>query len=304
MKIAISGSNGLLGSALVQSLREGEGHHTILRLLRKPTSATSETFTIHWLPTEGTIQGKKLNGLDAVVHLAGDNIASGRWTKAKMDSIRLSRVMGTKTLCDAIAQAPDPPKVLVCASAVGFYGNRGDEELTEQSPPGKGFLADVCKQWEAATLPAVQRGVRVVYLRFGAVISPDGGAIKKMLKPFEFGVGGTVGSGKQYIPWVSLEDAVRVIELSLNSSAVAGPINVCAPDPVTNKQLTKALGAALGRPTIFPLPGFVAKMIFGSQMAEEVLLASTRAVPRKLMNLGFQFKHTDLEALLKSQLRH
>lgn len=299
MKIAITGSTGLIGRAVVGRLRDEM--NTIVRIVRKPVSAVSETHAIHWLPSQGTIQEKKLSGVEAVIHLAGENIA-GRWTSDKKQRIRDSRVRGTKVLVEAMGRVPDGPKVLICASAVGYYGDRGDQSLTEQDPPGEGFLAEVCKEWEAAAQAAEAHGVRVVMMRFGMVLSPEGGALEKMLPAFNFGVGGKIGSGKQHIGWVHVTDAARAVEFALNTPTINGPVNVVTPQPVTNAELTKALGKALDRSTWLAMPGFVAKLVLG-EMAKEVLLASAKVMPKKLTDAGFTFKYPQIATAMEAALR-
>jgi hypothetical protein len=235
------------------------------------------------------------------VHLAGDNIASGRWTAAKKVSIRSSRVQGTTVLCEALAQLVKPPKVLLSASAIGYYGDRGETTLREASPPGTGFLAEVCQAWEAATAPAVQRGIRVVHLRFGIVLSPAGGVLAKLLTPFRLGLGGVVGTGKQYMSWIALDDVLGVIQHALNTETIQGPVNVVAPQPVTNQEFTTTLGKVLRRPTRLPLPAFAAHLLFG-EMADALLLASTRVMPARLVASEYTFRHPALEAALQRLL--
>ena len=232
--------------------------------------------------------------------LAGENIA-GRWTTSKKKAIIDSRVKGTQTLCDAILKMSVPPKVFVSASAVGFYGNRGDEVLSEASVPGPGFLPDVCKAWEAASEPISKAGIRRVLLRIGVVLSTKGGALKQMLTPFKMGVGGVVGSGNQYMSWITLDDVVGIIAYALKNDGVKGPINTVAPNPATNREFTKALGVALSRPTIFPMPGFVVNLVFG-EMGVDLLLGSTRVKPERLAQAGFTFQHPTLDGALKSVL--
>jgi hypothetical protein len=235
------------------------------------------------------------------VHLAGDNIASGRWTAVKKASIRTSRVQGTTVLCEALAQLVNPPKVLLSASAIGYYGDRGETTLREESPPGTDFLAEVCQAWEAATAPAVQRGIRVVRLRFGIVLSPAGGALAKMLTPFRLGLGGVVGTGKQYMSWITLDDVLGVIHHALNTETLQGPVNAVAPQPVTNQEFTSTLGKVLRRPTRLPLPAFAARLLFG-EMADALLLASTRVVPARLVTSRYTFRHPALEEALQHLL--
>lgn len=233
-----------------------------------------------------------------MVHLAGENIASGRWTASKKARIRDSRVKGTKLISDWLAKLDKPPDVLVSMSAVGYYGNRGDEVLREDSGPGEGFLADVCRQWEAATDSATRKGIRVVHLRTGLVLSRKGGALEKIILPFKFGVGGKIGSGKQYMSWITLDDLCAAILHSIQAAGLHGPVNTVSPTPVTNLEFTRILGRVLSRPTIFPLPAFAARIVLG-EMADELLLASTRVEPAKLLASRFGFGHKDLESALR-----
>jgi len=296
MKVVVSGSSGLVGSALLPSL-QSDGHE-VSRLVRDPSAGGP---VIQWDPSLGNIDREHLKGFDAVVHLAGENIASGRWTKARKQRIRDSRVKGTSLLCNALAHFDERPKVLVCASATGYYGNRGDEVLDEQSSAGDSFLADVCKEWEAAADPARDKGIRVVHLRLGIVLSRDGGALQKMLLPFRLGGGGVVGDGSQYWSWITLDDVIGAIQYALANESLNGPVNCVSPHPATNREFTKTLGAVLNRPTILPLPGFAAKLALG-EMARELLLASTRVVPKRLQDSGFQFQHATLEDALRHVL--
>jgi len=297
MHVLVSGASGFIGSALVPTLTAGG--HTVTRLVRStPRPGQAE---IPWNPAARSIGTPALEGLDAVVHLAGDNIAAGRWTAAKKASIRDSRVQGTTVLCEALAQVVKPPKVLLCASAIGYYGDRGATTLREESPPGTGFLAEVCQAWEAATAPAVQRGIRVVHLRFGIVLSPAGGPLTKMLTPFRLGLGGVVGPGKQYMSWIALDDALGAIHHALSTEALQGPVNVVAPQPVTNQEFTTTLGKVLRRPTRLPLPAFAARLLFG-EMADALLLASTRVVPGRLVASGYTFHYPALEEALQHLL--
>jgi len=298
MHVLVSGSTGLVGSALVARLA-GAGHEPV-RLVRSNVRAATKEL-VHWEPTAGFIEAAGLEGLDAVVHLAGENIASGRWTPARKALIRESRVQGTALLCQTLAHASRPPSVLVSASAIGVYGDRGDELLTERSAAGTGFLAEVCTAWEAATEPARQRGIRVVNLRIGVVLSRAGGALARMLTPFRLGLGGVIGSGRQYMSVISLADLVEVILHVINQPACQGPVNAVCPEPVTNRQFTKALGEALSRPTLLPMPAFAARLALG-EMADALLLCSARVLPEKLLAGGYAFQHATAQQALRHAL--
>jgi uncharacterized protein len=296
MKVAVSGSHGLVGTALCSSL--SKNGHTVYRIAR---SGGSDSNSIVWNIDAGTIDTDKLNGMDAVVHLAGENIAAGRWTPEQKKKIKDSRIKSTRLLADAICKLPAKPQVVVSGSAIGFYGNRGDEQLNESSNPGFGFLAEVTREWEDAIAPVKAAGVRVVNLRTGVILSPKAGALNKMLPIFKLGGGGIVGDGKQYMSWVSLEDEVKAIEFMLTNTNIEGPVNVVAPNPVTNSQFTSILGHLIHRPTLFPLPGFAAKIILG-EMADELLLSSQRCQPTKLLNSGYQFTYPKLDDALSAAL--
>lgn len=291
MRIIISGASGLIGSAVVARLQSAGDQVT--RLVR----GTAKTGEIHWIPA-GSVDLSALEGSDAVVHLAGETIA-GRWTSTKKSRIVNSRVQGTMTIAAALARLQQKPKVFVSASAIGYYGSRGDELLDENSSSGTDFLAEVARQWESATEPAARAGVRVVLLRFGAVLSGHGGALAKMLPAFRTGVGGRLGSGKQWFSWVSLDDAAAAVEHATNNTALRGPVNVVSPNPVTNEEFTKTLGAVLHRPTILPMPEFAVKLAFG-EMGESLLLGSQRVLPKKLPESGYKFIHANLTDALKA----
>ncbi len=296
MKVLISGASGLVGGALVPHWTAAG--HTVLRLVRGKTPGEGE---IGWDPREGKLEPSDLEGVDAVVHLAGENIASGRWTAARKREIRDSRVRGTRLVAEALAKCERAPRVLVAASAIGFYGNRGEEELTEDSESGEGFLAEVCREWEEASGAAREHGIRVVNARIGVVMSKKGGALKKMLMPFRLGLGGRIGSGRQSMSWISLDDLVLVLDRVLNDDSLSGPVNAVSPNPVSNAEFTRTLGRALGRPTIFPMPAFAARLAFG-EMGDELLLSSQRVVPRKLLDAGFEFRYPALEDALRHVL--
>jgi len=300
MKIAIGGSTGLVGSALVSLLTTGG--HEVSRLSRSSGSASSDgTTSIAWDPAKGTIDATGLEGTDAVVHLGGHNIAHGRWTDGMKRLIRDSRVNSTSLLSRTLAGLANPPKVLVCASAIGFYGDRGQEIMTEESAPGPSFLSKTCREWEEATAPARDAGIRVVNLRIGVVLSPKGGALQKMLLPFKMGGGGVVGSGKQWMSWVCLDDLPRIILHAIQTESLSGPVNATAPGTVDNREFTKTLGRVLKRPTIIPMPAFVVKLAFG-EMGEELLLGSTRTVSNRLQESGYEFAFPELEPALRHLL--
>jgi len=296
MKVLITGSSGLIGSALIESL--AANGHEVIRLLRKKFAEDSPV----WDPENGVIDLADVRGIAAVVHLAGDNIAEGRWNGKKKERILNSRVIGTKLLAQFFAASDHKPQVIVSASAVGIYGDRGEELVDENSGPGNGFLADVCKEWEGATASAVDGGIRVVNVRLGVVLSTAGGALKKMLLPFRMGMGGVIGTGKQYMSWASIDDVGGMIQYVLANDSMRGPVNLVAPNAVCNREFTKTLGRVLHRPTIFPMPAFAARIAFG-EMANELLLPSTRVQPKKLMDSGYKFRHPELgeafEHLLK-----
>lgn len=296
MNILVTGSTGLVGSAVVPFLTTGG--HRVVRLVRGTARGPDE---VEWNPQAGTIDAAKLEGLDAVVHLAGENIATGRWNAAKKARIRDSRVVGTRVLSEALAKLTNKPRVLVGASAIGFYGGRGDDVMTESSTPGSSFLCQVCRDWEGATEPARAAGIRVVNLRIGVVLTPRGGALEKMLLPFKLCVGGVVGTGRQFWSWIALDDVIGAIHHAITHEELAGPVNAVSPEPVMNRDFTKTLGRVLGRPTIAPLPAFVVKLLMG-EMGEELLLASTRVVPNRLQESGYQFRCPTLEGALRHLL--
>jgi uncharacterized protein (TIGR01777 family) len=297
MNILITGSTGMIGTALIDFLK-ARGHR-VTRLVRALAHISEPV--VRWDPSAGVLPANEIEGCEAAVHLAGESIAGGRWTKAQKAKIRDSRVQGTMLLAETLAKLKQPPKVLVSASAIGFYGHRGDEALREESAHGTGFLPATCLEWEKAADPARQKGIRVVHPRFGIILSPKGGALAKMLLPFKLGVGGIIGNGKQYWSWVALDDVIGAIHHAIITESVVGPMNVVAPRAVTNHEFTKTLGRALSRPTIFPLPAFAARLVLG-EMADELLLASARIEPAKLLATGYKFHHTELEKALRDLL--
>lgn len=281
MKILISGSTGLIGSALSKKLlMDG---HVVVSLPRTYDERID------------------FSDVDAVVHLAGESIADGRWTPAKKQRIEKSRVEGTQQLAEQLATSPIKPSVFICASAIGFYGQRGDALLDEDSQAGEGFLPSICRKWEHSTQRAEEAGIRTIRIRTGIVLSTEGGALKQMLTPFKMGLGGILGNGRQYMSWISLADVVQIIHWLIDTDSVYGAVNVVSPSPVTNREFTKRLGEALHRPTILPLPSLAARMVFG-EMANELLLGSCRVSPKKLLNAGYAFRHTDLQDALKELL--
>ena len=297
MKILLTGSHGLVGNALTTSLtRDG---HDIVSLVRRQAANDSE---IEWHPDRGEINDRQLEGLDAVVHLAGESIASGRWTDEKKRKIRESRVKGTALLSESLTRLSRPPSAFICASAIGYYGDRGDELLTEASAPGNDFLAEVCVAWEKATGAAEAKGVRTIRTRFGIILDEEGGALQRMLTPFKMGVGGKVGDGKQWMSWIALEDVVSGLKFLIDHADMNGPVNFTAPQPVTNSDFTQALGNSLSRPTVFSMPAFAARLAFG-EMADALLLSSAKVEPRRLREAGFDFKYTDLKSALEDILR-
>src|SRR5215203_3706089 len=295
LDVLVSGSTGLVGSALVPTLRD-DGH----RVIRLTRSGDAEDDSVRWDPSAGTIEADRLEGIEAVVHLAGENIV-GRWTPAKKTRIRDSRIQGTRLLAETLAGLTSPPEVMVSASATGYYGDRGNELLREESAPGANFLAGVCQEWEAAAEPAREAGVRVVHPRFGLVLSPEGGALGTTLPIFKLGGGGKIGSGRQWWSWVALDDVVGSIVHALTDEDVEGPVNVGSPNPMTNAEYTKVLGRVLGRPTVLPLPAPAARLMLG-EVADALLLASQRMEPAKLKATGYDFRYPQLEGALRHLL--
>jgi uncharacterized protein (TIGR01777 family) len=293
MKVAITGASGLIGTALVQRL-QSEGND-VLRLVRHDPRPGD----VSWDPEAGTIDGPALEGVDAAVHLAGEGVADKRWSPAQKARILESRVQGTTTLATALAALADKPSVLVSGSAIGYYGEQGDDVLTEDAPPGEGFLVDVCKAWEGATAPAVAAGIRVVTIRTGIVLTKKGGALKRQLPLFKLGVGGKLASGKQWTSWISIDDEVGAIIHALNTPSLSGPVNLTAPNPVTNSEFTKALGAAVHRPTLLPVPSFGLNVVLGRELAHN-LLGSARVVPEKLTASGYHFIHPTIDEAFRA----
>lgn len=295
LHVAITGASGMIGSILVPALTTGG--HRVTRIVRGPPGRDE----IGWDPAGNGLDPQALRGVDAVVHLAGENIAEGRWTEQRKRRLLDSRKLGTRLLALAISRAPDGPKTLVSASAIGYYGERGDERLTESSGPGTGFLPEVTTAWEEGTRPAAETGVRVVCLRIGLVLTPAGGLLQRLLLPFQFGLGGRLGSGNQWMSWISADDLVGVVHHALTHDSLRGAVNAVAPEPVTNRNFTAALGAALGRPSVLGVPASVIRLAFG-EMADEAILASTRVTPSVLIETGYQFRHRALPQALRHLL--
>ncbi len=296
-RYAVSGASGLVGRALCAAL-EGRGEQ-VRRLVRRESRGAGEA---SWDPDKQTIAADRLEGLDGVVHLAGKNIADGRWTEAVKREIRESRVGGTALLARTLAGLQRRPGVWISASAVGFYGDRGDELLDEDSSAGTGFLAETCREWEEATAPAVEAGIRVVSLRIGVVLTPAGGALARMLPIFRLGLGGRIGDGKASMSWIGLEDLVRAILFSIDHESLTGPVNAVAPTPVTNAEFTRTLARGLGRPAILPVPAGLLGLVAG-EMGRSLLLASTRVRPTRLIGAGFTYRGSTLEDSLRRQFR-
>lgn len=298
-RVLVSGASGPIGTALLPALKAAGAQ--IARLSRGgPKRISQDEESIPWNPAE-PIPPDAVSGFDAVIHLAGESIV-GRWSAEKKRKIRDSRVSGTLHLAQALARTRNKPQVFICSSAIGFYGDRGDEILTEQSAPGRGFLPDVCREWEAATQAASDAGIRTAHIRTGVVLSPRGGALEKMLTPFKLGVGGKIGNGRQWMSWIDVQDMVGAIHHILKDDSLRGPINMVAAQPVTNAEFTKALGSVLSRPTIFPVPAFVVKLLFG-EMGETVMLGSQRVQPRVLEAAGYSFRFSNLRASLENLLQ-
>ncbi|MBV6497230.1 MAG: TIGR01777 family protein [Acidobacteria bacterium ACB1] len=296
MRILITGASGLIGKALTKVF-DDKGYELLLAGRSEPKD-TRET---KWTIEDGFAEPERLEGLDAVVHLAGESVSALRWSDEKKAAIRNSRVEGTRSVVDALSRLKARPKTFISGSAIGFYGDRDDEVLSESSVAGDNFLAQICREWESESRRAEDAGIRTVLLRTGIVLSKDGGALATMLLPFKMGVGGVVGSGKQWMSWISLPDEIRAIEFVLERDDIRGAVNLTSPNPVTNQQFTSVLGEALYRPTFIPLPEFAISMLFG-EMGDELLLSSTRVEPKRLIDAGFTFEHADLKSAIENAL--
>ncbi len=293
MKILVSGASGLIGSALTSAL-EAEGHE-VRKLVRSTSTTASES---QWDPYGGNMEPGALDGIDAVIHLSGQSILSVPWNERKKQAIRDSRIETTAFICRRLIAMPTPPKVWLCASAIGYYGDRGDERLDEDSGPGSGFFSALCQDWEAATAPASEHGVRVINLRLGLVFSGQGGVLQTLRRVFNLALGGVVGSGNQYVSWIAIDDVCAAVNLLLQDDAVRGPVNLVAPNPVTNRELTKTLGRVLSRPAVLPVPAFALRLVAG-ELADEALLASARVYPKRLSEKGYEFQYPTLEPTLR-----
>ncbi|MGB7751425.1 MAG: TIGR01777 family oxidoreductase [Candidatus Acidiferrales bacterium] len=293
MKVLIAGGSGLVGAALTSSLRR-DGH-IVSRMVRPGSQAAAGD--VRWNPLSATVDVPAMEGFDAVVHLSGASIAGARWTSRRKQVLRSSRVDSTRVLVDALTHLKQPPRVFVCASAIGFYGDRGDEVLTESSGHGKDFLSILCRAWEGEAARAAASGIRTVIMRFGIVLSADGGALPRMLTPFRFGAGGRLGSGKQWMSWIALEDVVRVLRAAIDDATWNGPVNLVAPEPVRNAEFTRVLASVLHRPAIFPAPAVALRLALG-EMADALLLSSQRVLPECLARYRYTFRYENLEAAL------
>ncbi|MBI1750821.1 MAG: TIGR01777 family protein [Acidobacteria bacterium] len=298
MRVLISGASGLVGAAVLTALRHAG--HTVNRLVRP--GGTGAPGDAGWDPLSGRMELAGLEGVDGVVHLAGASIAEGRWTDARKQVLRTSRVEATRHLVNGLTRLARPPKVLISASAIGYYGSRGDEQLTEACAPGDDFLAHLARDWEAEAVRAEQNGIRTVVLRFGVILSAAGGALPRMLLPFKLGAGGRLGSGQQWMSWLSLPEAAGFVRHALENTGLRGAVNAVAPCPVRNSEFTKALGKVLRRPTLFPAPAFALKLALG-EMAEALLLSSQRVIPARLQEQGYHFMHPELERALRAVLK-
>ncbi|MCP4693079.1 MAG: TIGR01777 family protein, partial [Desulfobacterales bacterium] len=297
LSVLISGASGVVGSALIPFLTTGG--HRALRLVRR--AAAAENNEVSWDPAARRLDLEKIRGVNAVVHLSGENIGQGRWTKEKKRRIIESREKSTSLIAKSMASLDPRPDVLICASAIGWYGNRGADLVTEEAPRGRDFISEVCERWEKAAAPALEKGIRVVFLRIGVALSPVGGALERVLIPFKAGFGGTLGSGSQYISWISMDDLIDVIYHAINQEGLEGPVNAVAPNPTTNLEYTKTLGKVLSRPTPLSVPESAIRLAFG-QMGEEVVLSGVRVAPTRLLETGFEFRHPELEGALRHML--
>jgi len=299
MRILITGASGLIGKAIQSSFKE-KGYEMLLASRGEAKDASH----IQWSADTGFADEdlSRLEGLDAVIHLAGEGISALRWTDEKKKAIRDSRVFGTRSMIETFDKLDKKPKTFIAGSAIGFYGDRGDNEMTETSAAGKTFLSEVCKEWEAESRRAEDLGIRTVLLRTGIVLSKDGGALATMLTPFKLGVGGVVGDGKQWMSWISLDDVVGIINYALENENLRGAVNVASPNPVTNEEFTKTLGTVLYRPTFLPLPEFAVNLVFG-EMGDALLIDSTRVIPKRLKDAGYEFKYTDLKTALEHAVK-
>lgn len=297
MDVVVSGASGLIGSALCRSLR-ADGHR-VIELVRRPV--VGEADAVEWDPTVGHLDASTLEGVDAVVHLAGAGIGDKRWTEDRKRVVLESRTRGTALLAESLASLQAKPSVLVSGSAIGYYGHRGDDVVTEQTPPGAGFISRICVEWEAAAQPAVDAGIRTAFIRTGIVLAPEGGAFGKLLPLFKLGLGGKMGGGREWWSWISLDDEVRAIRFLLDNP-VEGPVNLTAPSPARNAEITRALGEVLHRPTFLTVPSFGPKLLLGSELAESLLFMSQRIEPTVLQGYGFEFRHPEITAALRDVL--
>jgi uncharacterized protein (TIGR01777 family) len=298
MRIAIAGASGFIGRGLVEELERED--HEVRRLVRGPSRP--ERGEISWDPAGGSIDADALRGIEVAIVLSGENIGSTRWSAEKKRALRDSRILSLGLVSETLASLEPRPRALIATSAIGYYGDRGDEVLTEESPAGEGFFPDLVRDWEAAAAPARDAGIRVVHLRLGLVLSGQDQLLGRVMPLFRLGLGGPIGSGRQWMSWISLEDTLRIVRLALENESISGPINCVAPHPVTNTEFTRALGRIVGRPTLFRVPAFALRLLMG-EVADETALASTRVVPRKLESAGFRFEHPEIESVLRRALR-